>query len=789
MNFQADLKSIRAKKAHLAGRIGEHVYQILKFLAAGLLLAGATTYFLGDSSYQSLAFISLALGLLLSMLAFWYKGDLSMLETSKNPQNIAELFTQELLGSLREPLSPKTLWKTATSDWRGVFIANRLLIHPADFENGLSDNQAEAETIWRLCESLSQKTGTSNIHAGTLTTALLLSSPQAVASLASQNIREEEVIEVLAWLDRRLIFDSLPRARYGGVGRDWATGFTPTLDKFSQNVSREIERGRGHYHFLSQSEASSAIVHNLAQGTGVAIVGESGVGKTALVYSIAQKLLKGENPELSYYQIVSLNASLILSSDKTQLEKLMLILFSEAIRAKNIILFLDNAGNFFGEGLGAFDMSRVLQPVLGSSNLKIVASFTPAEYQRLKSQNDSLANAFSVVNVSEPSEEDTKKILQDSALTLEQKEGLLVSYEAVREAYRLSGLYMQDRAYPGKAISLLDQAAPYAENKILSGRSVQKAIENSSGVRVSKAEGQEVDVLLNLEEKIHSRMINQSTAVEVVASALRRGRAGVGDQKRPIGSFLFLGPTGVGKTELARSLADVYFGDEAQMVRLDMSEYQQAEDVSRLLSDGTKESNSLILAIRKQPFSVVLLDEVEKAHPNILNLLLQMLDEGRLTDSAGRSTSFSNAIVIATSNAGSAEITKNVASGSKLDDFERPLIDSLISAGTFKAELINRFDEVVLFRPLELAELKQVAELIVAGVNKTLANQNVSVKLTDSALDKIVQAGYDPQFGARPMRRVVQKTVQDVVANKLLTKQAGPGSTITLDVTDLPQIK
>ena len=377
------------------------------------------------------------------------------------------------------------------------------------------------------------------------------------------------------------------------------------------------------------------------------------------------------------------------------------------------------------------------------------------------------------------------RILEDTALTLEAKNAIVVSYSALREAYKLSGQYNQDIAYPGRAITLLEQSLPYVNNKLLDDTSVQAAIEKTKGVKVAKAGAAETDVLLHLEDKIHERMINQVEAVNVIAAALRRGRAGVANPRRPTGSFLFLGPTGVGKTELAKSLAATYFGDEQQMIRLDMSEYQQPTDVARLLDAGSSVAKSLILSIREQPFSVVLLDEIEKAHPNILNLFLQLLDEGQLSDASGKATSFRNAIIICTSNAGANDIITKISAGESLANFERPLIDKLISVGQFKPELINRFDEIVLFRPLNQQELGQVAQLMIASVNQTLADQNVSVRLTDAALAQIVTQGYDPEFGARPMRRVVQKSVENAVANKILGGQAEPGTEIVLDVSDL----
>ncbi|HEX5395274.1 MAG TPA: AAA family ATPase, partial [Candidatus Saccharimonadales bacterium] len=490
-----------------------------------------------------------------------------------------------------------------------------------------------------------------------------------------------------------------------------------------------------------------------------------------------------------YYQIVSLNASAILSAAGDKIEKIMLTLFNEAVHARNIVIFLDEAELFFGKGAGAFDVSQILLPLLQNHTVKVVATFTPEYWQQLRGKHDSLASLLAPIIIKEPDEATTLRVLEDSALTLEVQNGVLVSYQAVREAYRLSDQYMQEQAYPGKAISLLSQALPYTEGKLLTASSVQSAIENTRGVKVAKAEAPEADTLLHLEDRIHGRMINQEKAVNAVAAALRRGRAGVADPRRPIGSFLFLGPTGVGKTELARSLAATYFGDERRMIRLDMTEYQQSEDVERLLSTGGPADKSLISQIREQPFSVVLLDEVEKSNQAVLNLLLQLLDEGQLTDKSGRPASFRNAIIISTSNAGSAEITQRVAAGDSLDAFQRPLIDKLIAAGQFKAELINRFDEVVLFRPLNQTELAQVAKLMMDSVNKNLAKQNVSVQLSDAALAKLIQAGYDPQFGARPMRRVIQETVEDAVATRILEGKAQPGTVISLDANDLNPAK
>ena len=535
----------------------------------------------------------------------------------------------------------------------------------------------------------------------------------------------------------------------------------------------------------------TAIKGAFAQGaTTIALIGPAGVGKTSHIYALAVALLQdgaGSDPSLAHRQIIGLNPSLILSSARQpgELEHIVMNLLGETVHAGNIVLFLDDAQLFFSTGPGSFDVTQILLPVLQNRAVQLIMAMTPNDFQRLKNNNSAFAGLLTPVILQEPSEHDVMRVLEDTALGLEARSHMFIAYEAVVEAYRLSGRYDQDTAYPGKAIQLLEQSLPHANNKIVTAVSVQQAIEQTHGVKVGTAAPVEANELLHLEDRIHQRMINQSRAVSVVSAALRRARAGVANPKRPIGSFLFLGPTGVGKTELAKSIAATYFKDETNMIRLDMSEYQQPEDGQRLLSSGANENKSLILAVREQPFSVVLLDEIEKAHPNILNLLLQLLDEGQLTDTSGRAASFKDCIIIATSNAGADTIRQHIERGEQLETFESQFTDQLVNSGQFKPELLNRFDEIVLFRPLKPEELVQVVDLMMADINKTLAVQNISVELTPEATAQIVQAGYDPRLGARPMRRMLQRTVEDSIADKILRGEANPGDHVVLDVPDL----
>lgn len=787
MSRNLALDSIRARRARLSKKLGDSAQMMLFFSV--LLLLGAVCLFILQS--RQAAYGLTGAGLLLLVLSLWDRLDLRNDPGNLQAGSIDLMLEQNLLASLgkKTRLTPRTAFSAAARNWQAGFLLNHLFLPVDGIEAILGENPDDMDSVWESCQNLALQSGGNEIHSGTLAAALLFSSPQAEAWLKSKNLQKEDVVHVLGWLERLNKALNRPKNRYGGIGRDWAAGFTPILDRFGENISREVEAGAGHYQTLAHADILDSVVHNLNQAGGsVALVGEAGAGKTALAYALAERLLLGKDEELAYCQVVKLNASAILSAHADNLERIMLSLVSEAVHAGNIIIFLDDARLFFGKGTGAFDASQVLMPLVQEHSVKLITAFTPSDFQHLKSSNPELAANMPSVAVSEPDQDTTLKVIEDTALNFEAREGLLITYQAVREAYRLSGQFMQELAYPGKAITLLEQAIPYADGKIITDRSVQQAIEKTRGVKVGKAEAAEADALLNLEDLIHQRMINQERAVKVVSAALRRGRAGVGSASRPIGSFLFLGPTGVGKTELARSLAATYFGDEKQMIRLDMSEFQQTGDVTRLLDTGEGNTNSLLIQIRQQPFSVVLLDEIEKSNPGVMNLLLQLLDEGQLTDSDGHPASFKNAVIIATSNAGSAEITARVSSGEKLDDYERPLIDKLIAEGIFKPELINRFDEVVLFRPLDMAEMGQVAQLMLGEVNKTLAAKNISVQLTDAALQKVVEAGYDPQFGARPMRRVIQRMVEDAVAKKVLSGEADAGTKIVLDVNDLAQL-
>jgi ATP-dependent Clp protease ATP-binding subunit ClpC len=495
--------------------------------------------------------------------------------------------------------------------------------------------------------------------------------------------------------------------------------------------------------------------------------------------------------ELHFQQVFLLDAASLISvaNGRGELEGLINQLLSEAFAAKNIIICLDNAQLFFEQGVGSVDLTNVLLPILQAGRLPIVLTVDEQKYLQISQRTPDFASSVNRLSIKPADKDQSIAIMEDNLVVYEYQYKVMYMYQALQAAYDLGERYVQDLAMPGRGLKLLESAAHYAEDQVVSAKSVRLAIEKTMDVKIGATDdNDERDKLLNLESLIHERMIDQEQAVDAVSNALRRARAGVRNQNRPIGTFLFLGPTGVGKTELAKALAAVYFGGEERLVRLDMNEFVQASDVQRLIADGASDPGSLAAQVSKQPFSVVLLDEIEKAHSSVLTTLLQLLDEGVMRDSKNREVSFRDAIVIATSNAGADRIREYIERGYKLEQFEEQFTNELISSNIFHPEFLNRFDEIVLFTPLSKENLLKVVDLILAGVNKTLASQKVSVSVSAEAKAYLVEAGYDPRLGARPMRRVIQKAVENIVAKEVLSGNVAPGGVVEIGLDDVKKM-
>lgn len=785
---QIKLDSRRAYEARLGKRLGRKGFLGLAGLAVIFAVLAIAMTWLQGIRY---GLILISPTLLFLVPALWWQRYLSVLPAKGT--SINDRLSKDVLANLspKEKVNLKTVWAAVADNWQSKFVMHHLLILPDTVDTLIQELGDEIlGPALEIAVKIADTVKSPSIEPSYITAGLMLSSPKIKNLLISYRSKPEEIMEVALWLGRNMTeFDERNKQNFGGIGRDWAFGYTPLLNRFGSNISLSIMRNGAHFGWLTESKTVIAIESALANhANAIAIVGQVGVGKSSSVYALAQRLIEGKTVgSIAYHQVIAINATDIVSRTRKpgDTEYIMMSLANEASHAGHIVLFMDDAEAFFTEGIGSFDGAQILQSIIQSNSLSMILALTPNGYEAIRSRSPTLASLITPVMLSELNEPDTMRVLEDTAIGLENKHNVMISYEALSAAYNLSGRYNNDEAYPGKAIKLLEQSTVYANKSIVTRKSVEQAIEQVHGVKAGSAGPVEVQELLKLESKIHERMINQDQAVSVVSNALRRARAGVSNPNKPVGSFLFLGPTGVGKTELAKALAATYFGAEESMIRLDMTEYQRPEDVKRLLSDGQNETASLILAVRQKPFSVILLDEIEKAHPNILNLLLQLLDEGHLTDSKGRLVSFKDCIIIITSNAGAQSIRKDIELGKDINEFHDEIINELIKTEQFKPELINRFDEVVIFRPLKPEELSQVVKLMLSGVNKTLAQQNIVVSLTDAAIEKIVSVGYDPTFGARPMRRALQKAVEDTIANKILKQEVNPGDHVELDVTDL----
>lgn len=787
--------SARSKKARIAKNLGGIWIKLFPVFTLLLLLSGGLLLVVG----VAVGWLVAGLAAIPLMLQLWYKRELKVLPPAKNAVSIDDMLAADILGQL--PADP-TSHDIATAVGRvygGQFFGVRFGVTPKFLQQIASEDRAATKEVWQTALEVRKQTGMQELSAGALVPALIQAFPDHDSLLAHVHLSYEDLLEGVTW--QRHIQDLIAthgkRRRTGGIARDWSFGYIPLLTRFGQNISEQVSRGGV---ISADLEAHSQALEQMVSTLGtqgrqnVALVGPAGVGKTTIVHAFAERLLdaSAKIPEsLKFRQVFILDSSALISAapGRGELENLVMQVLGEAFNAKNIIICLDNAQLFFEEGVGSVDLTNVLLPILEAGRLRVILTMDEQRLLQIGQHNPALVNALNRVNVAETNEEETLAVLQDQLIVTEYQRKITYTYQALREAYRLSQRYVHDLAMPGRAIKLMESAAGYGENGLVTMNSVQRAIEQTLDIKVGIASGEdERETLLNMEDLIHKRMINQTRAVAVVSDALRRARAGVRNENRPIGTFLFLGPTGVGKTELAKALADVYFGGEDRMIRLDLNEYVRSEDVARLIADGAQDPHSLTARAMKQPFSVVLLDEIEKAHPDVLTTLLQLLDEGILRDIKNREVSFRDAIVIATSNAGADRIREYIERGYQLEQFESQFIDELISSNQFRPEFLNRFDEIVVFRPLGKEELLQVIDLILIGINKTLALQKISVQVDDEAKQLLVEKGYDPRLGARPMRRVVQRAVENTVAKQMLGGTVQPGSTITITFDQVEQI-
>lgn len=640
---------------------------------------------------------------------------------------------------------------------------------------------------------------------------------------------------------------------------------TPLLDKYGRDLNilaqeekidpvigrnREIERV---IQILSRRTKNNPI-----------LIGEPGVGKTAVTEGLAQRLINGNIPKvLASKRIISLNMASLVAGTKYRgdFEDRLKKIIDEIIENKNIILFIDEMHTLVGAGAaeGSMDAANILKPALSRGEIQVIGATTLKEYKKYIEKDSALERRFQTIMVNEPSAEDAISILKGIRNKYEEFHCAKITDEAIKAAIKISQRYITDRFLPDKAIDLMDEAAAKVRLKTVNiptnisqleqkiqdlKKAKEKAIDNQdyelaatirdqeiqikeelataktawetqnnaqiavteediadvatlwTGIPVKRLVAKEADRLLHIEDIIHKRVVGQNEGVNAVAKAIRRARAGLKDPKRPIGSFLFLGPTGVGKTELARSLAEAIFGDESAMIRFDMSEYMEKHTVSRMLGAppgyiGYDEGGLLTDAVRRKPYAVILLDEIEKAHPDIFNILLQVLDDGRLTDSQGRTVDFKNTVIIMTSNAGAFKLQPQktntmgfaVNEDKQIKQNAKKIVMDEVKR-QFKPEFLNRIDEIIIFEPLTDKELTQIVTLLLNDVQKRLAEMDIELIIKDEVKSYLLKHGTDTIYGARPLKRAVQRYLQDPLAEQLLQKNIKSMQKIIVDCVE-----
>lgn len=616
--------------------------------------------------------------------------------------------------------------------------------------------------------------------------------------LVNKNLYSKDIENLVWWMEtlkqnqekakRFWDYDNL--LRKGSIGRTWAAGFTVTLDQYSIDWT-EIIKQRGFENIIGHTDEINKIERTLAKTdfNNVLLLGEPGSGRKSIIHALASKVIFGKSlSSLSYLRVVELDLIKLFSDVRNQenanavLEKI----FQEVLEARNIILIIDELSNFSGnmQETGMFNISGVLSKYLRLPQFRFIGTSNFAGYHQYLERNLGFSSLIEKIEVKEISDQQAILVLQSLIPFYEKKYNKYITYPAIRDIVNYSIKYLPDSPFPKKAIDLLDETmvhvSRYTKGKLVLPEHVARITSEKVKIPVGELEKKEKDMLLNLEALIHERIINQNQAVKEVSVAMRRARAEITIRKGPIGAFLFLGPTGVGKTETAKALTQIYFGDESRMIRMDMSEFQTREDIPRLIG-GRGENGLLTTQVRENPFSLILLDEIEKAHPDILNLFLQVIDEGHLTDGFGRKTSFKNSIIVSTSNAGYKIILKALEEGTEWSLIKQRLLDYLFENAIFRPEFINRFDAVNVFSPLSKENLLDISHLMLNSLKKNLAKKHIYFEITRELKDRVVELGYNPVFGAREMRRVIQDKIESVLAKSLLSGQIKKGDHIEIN--------
>lgn len=691
------------------------------------------------------------------------------------------------------------------------FIFTRLLIDKSGLAKRVSESMLETKDyqegtgLFYSLEAIILEAAKASIRrkgmyikTNDILSALSKIEPNLKEELRRRGLDKKDIDNLNYWQDRLLRrvaddkrwWDRKNLKKVGSIARDWTSGWTPTLDRYSLDLTNVIKRvgfmdpiG----HFDERAEAERILIRE--SDNNVLFVGENGSGKMSIIRAMCQRsFLNNSFKELNDKRFLELNISMILTSTSSldEVEALLDKCFSEALLAGNIILVLSDFDSYLSESTkaGSVDISSMIAPYLRYSEFRFIATTTYEGLHKYIELKPHILSFFEKIEVPPLNEYETLLVMEREVLGLEVKYRVFITYPAILKMIELSGRYIHEVPFPRKAITLLNDVVVYAKNEerenIILEEHVEKVLSEQTEIPIGSIGAEEKEKLINLEDLIHKRVINQSEAINEISSALRRARSGIGTRKGPMGSFLFMGPTGVGKTETAKALSEVYFGSESKMIRFDMSEFQIEEDVKRFIGEND-DPGLFAVKVRESPFSLILLDEIEKAHPNILNLFLQVLDEGFMTDSLGRKIDFSNTIIIATSNAGYKIILEALKETESTENIKQKILDYVFEEGIYRPEFINRFDATVIFRALTRANLLDISELRLQKIKGNLLRKHITLVISEKVKAKIVELSYNPQFGAREMRRVIQDKIENVLAKAFLMEEIREGDTISIN--------
>lgn len=666
-------------------------------------------------------------------------------------------------------------------------------------ERGVIQVQSEL-FIETVCAAAAAKKS-STIYAADILEAVMNYDKAFAKLLFDMKIKKEDLSGAALWVED-VLSDERARgewwsmknlARIPGIGKNFGFGYTFTLDQYSHDLAYSTTR-------LSREARRDEIqaiedVLSRSREANILLVGEEGVGKHAILEGLSARIREGSvAPALEHKRVVVLDGSALTAVSKTKgvYEETLIKLLNDAVAAGNIILVLENLPGLIASSfeLGT-DVMEIFEPFLSGASIQAVALSDVDLFHKELEPNGRIMKLFEKVEVAEPTRDRALHMLEDSLDVLESRSGKFFTYKAVQRAYELADRFITTGSMPEKAIDLLDEvvSSTSQDRVFIMPEDIDAIVEKRTHIPTMQAEASEREKLLHMEELLHTRMIDQEFAIKSISDALRRARSGLKTGTRPIGSFLLLGPTGVGKTETAKALAEMYFGGEDSMIRFDMSEYHGEEGIRKLIGAyDSREPGILVSRIRERPFSLLLFDEFEKASHEVHNLFLQILDEGLFSDGAGKRVSARETMIIATSNAGSNLVWDMLKEGKDPSKIQSEVVDRIRADGIFSPELLNRFDAIVVYHPLNKDQLAQVAMLLLKELKLKLEVNEMHFEPTEELARRIVELGYDPAFGARPMRRAIADRVEQIIAKKILEGALKRGDTFTFSKEDIAKL-